>query len=269
MNNITNFEDEEVFKHIRKLRELNWPSKNFIRNISNINVIKLETEEDINRFTETINKDKEFMKNNIYYSDTNKTYLRTNFLYFSTKKTLEEDSELIEYYINNNSDIYNLDGFVSLATATNIYLQSIMYKNDETPSIYPNGFLYTTAIMCLLINKIGMNNFVRKYFDSDYSCLTSDIKNILGPKLTKELYDYAIFDNRKKGNEIPTEIIMKFGPGNSKAMQEIHDIIEKGVIYALGEEEYYKKRNEIQIEGKVLNNFNIVKRLRDKNGRNK
>ena len=257
MGVILNYNNKLVLRHLQRLNELNWPSENFVKNVANVN-IEYKKEKDIIKYFK--NYKVHDYSNYLCYNERAMSFFRRELIQLSRTRTVIKDIDLIRAAVDENPMVYNDQGLINLVIATDFYLQSLIYNNEEIPSMYPDQYVFVTAIMAMAINKMGIDNFIKKYFNNDYSCLTSDIENIFGTNLTKELYDYAAGNTLREDKQLFEKIINIHGKESIQLLEDLNEQYKKGLIYRIGQNKYNKLEKKYSNKTRKLHKFNPFKK---------
>ncbi len=203
--------NEYIVMTYRGLKDKGWPTENFVNNIKDVNIDEVDLSEyiylmDGSDLKSTLN----FLKNNIIYTKSTKLFtLYKDLVRFATSKDYPLNNSIMNDLVDENPFVFNPCGICNVVEATNYYLATVLFKNEENPVLIYDDFNSLTFAMAIVINKIGLDKFANMYFKGDYTCLTSEVVNAVGPVMTKKIYDYAakIFDENGNNLDLLNELL--------------------------------------------------------------
>ena len=264
MKNITNLVDNDITKTYNRLVELNWPTKNFLDNTLNMEIKEVSQESFMERIDyDLLEQYADLMDYSAFRLYATDCALKRDLVRLASYKTTFIDDKEINKLVDNNPFIFNRDGLLNIIEATNYYLATVIFENDKTPVIIDSCHQYLTVIMALIINKIGINKFVWKYFNNDYSCFTKDIALTYGTKLTRDIYQYAegVFKYKEVPEDIIDRLVDAYGISCEHIFRSLRVMAGRSLNYQ-EEHSSYNDKYKIIVEKKkvrLLERFNPFK----------
>ncbi len=203
--------NEYIVMTYRGLKDKGWPTENFINNINDVNIDEVDVSEYIYLMDGSdLKSTLKFLNNNIIYTKSTKFFtLYKDLVRFATSKDYPLNKSIMNDLVNENPFVFNPHGICNVVEATNYYLATILFKNEKNPVLIYDDFNSLTLAMAIVINKIGLDKFANMYFEGNYTCLTSEVVNAVGPVMTKKIYDYAakIFDENGTNLDLLNELL--------------------------------------------------------------
>ncbi|MBQ7240181.1 MAG: hypothetical protein IJS56_01965 [Bacilli bacterium] len=227
--------NEYIVMTYRELKDKGWPTENFINNIKDVNIDEVDVSEYIYLMDGSDLKSAlKFLKNNIIYTKSTKFFtLYKDLVRFATCKDYPLNKYIMNDLVNENPFVFNPCGICNVVEATNYYFATILFKKEKNPVLIYDDFNSLTLAMAIVINKIGIDKFANMYFNGDYTCLTSEVVNAVGPVMTKKIYDYAakIFDENGTNLDLLNEILDT--SDDLTYLSEYKDMLGRGIDYRM------------------------------------
>ena len=227
--------NEYIVMTYRGLKDKGWPTENFINNIKDVNIDEVDASEYIYLMDGSdLKSTLKFLNNNIIYTKSTKFFtLYKDLVRFATSKDYPLNKFIMNDLVNENPFVFSPNGICNVVEATNYYLATVLFKKEENPVLIYDDFNSLVFAMAIVINKIGIDKFANMYFKGDYTCLTSEVANAVGPFMTKKIYDYAakIFDENGNNLNLLNELLET--SDDLTYLSEFKDMLGRGIDYRM------------------------------------